>query len=205
MEGTEQNSCHGQKTIMHMVSKKSAPRSSVAKAGQSCLGKKSSNRTATIEKSFHAPKPVFVYRRIGVSARACAETVFGPSVYRCMGARMRRNLFQCIGTSAHARAETGFGVSVHQCARADTSFGVSLYRRETHLADLSNKPFEKVAIVLFGNTPGTKQVLSDGGLLPNLTERPCGCALERRHWRSFLPIPARMMRHFTSPMWQACP
>jgi hypothetical protein len=69
MEGTEQNSCHGQKTIMHMVSKKSAPRSSVAKAGQSCLGKKSSNRTATIEKSFRAPKPVFVYRRIGACLR----------------------------------------------------------------------------------------------------------------------------------------
>jgi hypothetical protein len=146
--------------------------------GNPALGKKAQTEQLPLKNHFVHPSR---FSCIGVSARACAETVFGASVYRCMGARMRRNLFQCIGTSAHARAETGFGVSVHQCARADTSFGVSLYRRETHLADLSNKPFEKVAIVLFGNTPGTKQVLSDGGLLPNLMERPCGCALETRH------------------------
>ena len=178
MEGTEQNSCHGQKTIMHMVSKKSVPRSSVAKAGQSCLGKKSSNRTATIEKSFHAPKPVSC---IGVSAYRRVPALKPFSVLRCIGVWVRACGETCFNVSVHRRTHGLKPVSVCRCISAHALIPVSVYRRETHLADLSNKPFEKVAIVLFGNTPGTKQVLSDGGLLPNLTERPCGCALERRH------------------------
>lgn len=146
--------------------------------GNPALGKKAQTEQLPLKNHFMHPSR---FSCIGVSAYRRVPALKPFSVLRCIGVWVRACGETCFNVSVHRRTHGLKPVSVCRCISAHALIPVSVYRRETHLADLSNKPFEKVAIVLFGNTPGTKQVLSDGGLLPNLTERPCGCALERRH------------------------